>query len=67
MSIVPFGYGYDACYGAGWGAYPAYTTYGYGYGYPAYGYGYGYGGYGSAYSRRDLRHMRKAGLSPYYW
>jgi hypothetical protein len=76
MSIVPFTYGYDAMYG-GCGTYAplsyggAYPAYGYGYGgYPAtYGYGYGsYGGYGAyPYSRRQARHLRKAGVYPYAW
>ena len=70
MSIVPYGWGYDSgCYGGwgGWGSYyPSYYGGHYG-GYGTWG-GYGtYGGYGWPTSRRDRRHLRKAGVYPYAW
>jgi hypothetical protein len=74
MSIVPFSYGYDSLYCGGVTPYYGATTWGTTWGsvYPSYGYGAAYPattvGYGYApYSRRQARHLRKAGVYPYAW
>ena len=76
MSIVPFAFGNTACYG-GWGttyatAYPAYSYVAPAYSYSTYAPLATYstiapvGVYSSGFSRRDLRHLRKAGVYPAY-